>query len=383
MIDDKWGIIGVMDEKQESEVKTNYVDLHPLKKGKRVLLFLADFFIVFFFAVSLFNIAVYPIGKAIANYDTQVTKLTTAQKARDSVLYGYELLFPKNPLQKEASDFQTNLEYTSEEYVHCFVDSSISAKYDVFATYFVSIQTDKTAYLTMLKDLDSRFGFFDFTGDNVVLKQTYINEFKPHFNPRDKMSEQGATDYYNFVDKIFTQGYGRMIKDIEAKDLVLDGISYKQEQSTVTLIVNNFNTLTITTALLSFFLGVFINFFFVPMITKKRKTIGMLFMKIERVRAKNLDTLSLPLVYLNSAYSIAGSALSVIFVPLGLFSFNDLFSLPVLFILSVCSFIYIIASFITLLFDPYNRTLGDLLCQIHCLGEDEFDALIRAKGYSS
>ncbi len=383
MIDDKWGIIGAMDEKQESEVKTNYVDLHPLKKGKRVLLFLADFFIVFFFAVSLFNIAVYPIGKAIANYDTQVTTLTTAQKARDSVLYGYELLFPKNELQKEASDFQTNLEYTSEEYVHCFVDSSISAKYNVFATYFVSIRADKPAYLATLKDLDSRFGFFDFTGDNVVLKQTYINEFKPHFNPRDEMSEQGTTDYYNFVDKIFTQGYGRMIKDIESKDLVLDGISYKQEQSTVTLIVNNFNTLTITTALLSFFLGVFINFFFVPMITKKRKTIGMLFMKIERVRAKNLDSLSLPLVYLNSAYSIAGSALSIIFIPLGLFSFNDLFSLPVLFILSVCSFIYIIASLITLLFDPYNRTMGDLLCQIHCLGEDEFDALIRAKGYSS
>ena len=45
----------------EKEEKT--FDILPVKKGRRMLIYLADFFVVLIISMILFNIAVYPLAK--------------------------------------------------------------------------------------------------------------------------------------------------------------------------------------------------------------------------------------------------------------------------------------------------------------------------------
>ena len=56
---------------EETVTQENYIDIHPLKKGRRILVFLADFFIHFILTYLIFNIAAAPIGKAATNYNAK------------------------------------------------------------------------------------------------------------------------------------------------------------------------------------------------------------------------------------------------------------------------------------------------------------------------
>ena len=55
-------------EEQEQKV----IEISPLSKGKRFLLFLGDFFIAFIIAFTLFNLATFPLTKLIFKTDDPV-----------------------------------------------------------------------------------------------------------------------------------------------------------------------------------------------------------------------------------------------------------------------------------------------------------------------
>lgn len=54
---------------EENNQEQKYLDIYPISKGKRILTFLADFFITLITSIFLFNIIIYPIGKTIAKTD--------------------------------------------------------------------------------------------------------------------------------------------------------------------------------------------------------------------------------------------------------------------------------------------------------------------------
>ncbi len=359
--------------------KTQYIDVPVLKKSRRVLVFLADFFLTLMLTVTLFNLATYPLGKLVVGYDARISSLHQAQNRRDAILYDLALLFPKEAAATDYGFFETNLTYTCGEYIHGLVDSSYGSQYEVFRHYFVDIKGSSTDYVNFYAELDKNAGYFDIGDGKVTLKPEYVTSLSPKYNPDDSISSKGQADYENFENKIFAQGYQRLLSDAYETNLSNGTYSYKTEQSAITDILNGNLYLVSTCVLLSYLFSWLLFFMIVPSLNKNRKTLGMIVLKVVHVKKDNFDVPSLPLTYLQGAYGLLSCAGLLVFAPIGVMTFNELFSLPILFIVSIISLVFVLASLAMLLVDVYNRTLGDFFSQCYCLGEDEYDELAKKK----
>ena len=76
-----------------SNKETKFVDIYPSKKSHRILVWVGDFFINFICAILFFNIAVFPITKAIVNYDDIKLEMADCQDDMMDVLYENKVLF--------------------------------------------------------------------------------------------------------------------------------------------------------------------------------------------------------------------------------------------------------------------------------------------------
>ncbi|MBR1846124.1 MAG: hypothetical protein IJ787_00170, partial [Bacilli bacterium] len=88
-------------EQQERKV----IDVFPLPKGKRMLVFLADFFISFILGLALFHLVAYPLSRLFTNADAQAEQLISSQKHRDETLYGNKLLFYGETSDQQPASF--------------------------------------------------------------------------------------------------------------------------------------------------------------------------------------------------------------------------------------------------------------------------------------
>ena len=77
-----------MEENQEKKV----INLNPLKKGKRVLLFLADYFINFILGFLLFVVMVYSLGKVVTGFNAKRDVYNTNLELRGRILIGNKII---------------------------------------------------------------------------------------------------------------------------------------------------------------------------------------------------------------------------------------------------------------------------------------------------
>ena len=361
----------------------NVVNIPPLKKFKRVLLFLADFFIVFIFALLIFHVGVYPLGRVITNAEKQETSLHEYQEKRDSVLYGNEVLLEKNGVGRTYDKFDTNLEYTSVCFIRYLVFDDLVSGRDVLYHYYADIRLEEETYFSVLKEVDAKTGFLEFSNDEVILKKQYKEEFTPYFNQDDTMSSKGSQDFIAFQDKVFAQAYKRVISDIREKDLGFAGIFYNENQDKVEIILQNATNLIVFGAVASYVIMWILFMMLLPTFTKRHRTLAMMALRIERLRQKDMREVSSPITYLSSLYFLLGGILSILFVPWGTVrSFGELFSLPALFPLALIALAYILGSLAFLLFDSYNRTLGDFFTRTIMLDERDLDDFVSVTGGS-
>ena len=82
-----------MEKETNLNKEENVVEIHPLSKGRRALLFICDFFISFMFSVFFFSLAILPLGKVIINYDSLSKQSAEALKIRNEILFENDLLF--------------------------------------------------------------------------------------------------------------------------------------------------------------------------------------------------------------------------------------------------------------------------------------------------
>ncbi len=367
-----------MDE-ATNQNEPRYIDVPVLKKSRRVLVFLADFFLTLMLTVTLFNLAVYPLAKQAVGYDARLTSLKAAQEARDGVLYDLSLLFPTTPESKDSASFGGNLVYTCDEYIHYLVAPAHGEQYEVFRHYYVDLRGSASEYVALYKELDKNYSYFDIGTDTVALKAEYMALVAPKYNPDDTISAKGQEVYEKLQDKIFAQGYHRLLSNAYANNLSSGGVSYKTEQDKVAGILNGNLLLVSTCVLLSYFISWLPFFMIIPSINKSRKTVGMLALKVYRVKRNDFDAPSLPITYLQAGYALLAGAGFLMFVPWGSVAFNELFALPILFIVSVISLVFALASLAMILVDVYNRSLSDFFSQCYCIGEEDYDELARKK----
>lgn len=352
------------------------INVYPLKKTRRILLFLADFFICFFLSFTLFQVAINPLAQTIMDSTGLSSEMTTAQKSRDSVLYGNELLFAED--SEEPSAFASNLQYTADCYVGYLVGAEGYEKCDVFHNYYVAIKVDEAGYAAIFEEYDAAGAYF---GASHNLSETYVEEWAPYFDPKDTISSKGSEDMESFIESFFLSAYAQMLSDISENDLTYGGVSYKENQARFSEISDLQDISIMGAALCSHLISCLLLFMLIPCLSKNRKSVAMMALRNERVNASKLTLLRKRDVLLRFVYDFASMAMGLFLLPLTTVDFNELFSLPVLFPLSLVAIVYVIGSLVFLLIDAYGRTLSDRLTGTVLVDEETLDEIYRAKGY--
>lgn len=362
----------------EMEASNRETQIYPLSKGKRFVAFLADFFLVFIISFAFFHLAVYPIVAFSSHLYEEQENIQVIQKERDSTLYGNGLLFyDDTKSDAKPTSFSRNLIYTCNLYASSIVNGN--RDYDVFYRYFSSIKGDETLYEEWIKTMDANAHFFSYSPAALLPK--YVEEFSPIFEEGNAPSKQGEEDFERFQKEFFLPGYSSLIRDIQENDLTYNGISYKEEQKKVDSFAKKGNTVVVSSVIGSYVLSSAIVYILVPLISKTRKTLGMIFLRRERVDSRKLMPLrrrDLPLMFFYAIFINAGL---LFLVPWPIISFNELFSIPVLWELSLFSLLLDLASLIFLLFSSMDQTLVDKLTSTAMLEEEEMDMIYRTKGY--
>lgn len=288
------------------------------------------------------------------------------------------LFYEEGKSDKEPSSFATNLEYTCKSYVSSLVYGDTT--HDVFHHYFVDLRQKENEYIELIKIKDTATQFFSYT-PSIALLPKYVDEFAPIFEEGNAPSKQGEEDYSRFQKEFFLPCFSSLLQDVLENDLAYEGISYKQKQSVVTSFSNKANAILVSSASISYVVGVSVVYLIVPLISKTRKTLGMVFLRRERVNAAKLMPLRKRDLVLPYLYAFFVNAGLLFLLPWPIVSFNELFSLPGLWILSLISILFDLVSLFFLLFDKLDRTFSDKMTMSVMLEEEEMDAIYRAKGY--
>jgi hypothetical protein len=368
-----------MAEGESGEKAKTVVEVYPLSKMWRIGSFLADFFIHFFFALFLYQVCLYPLAGLIVHSDALSDELTQKQNERDSVLYGNSLLFAKG--NKDIDYLSSNLSYTGDQYLSYFVSSGVDGKDEIFHTYFIVLRNNQASYQSFYENNDTTADYFRWANDAPVLQSKYVTEFAPHFDPNDALSSQAQKDLDTFMSSFFLKGYSAMLQDVASQDLTYNGISYRESQARVVAIEKEQELTVVVTSLLSDVLSSLALFLLIPCLNKNRKTIGMMALRKERVNASRLILLRKRDVLYRYVYDFASTFGTIFFLPMIQIGFNELFALPILFPLSLVSIGYVIISLFFVLFDSFNRSLGDRLTGTVMVDEESLDQIYRSKGY--
>ena len=380
----------------ENEQKEQGVDIHPLKKGKRILVFLADLFVHFILSFLFFNIAVAPIGKAITNFNA---------KNADHIAYTaemYEHYYKSNVLLKddtfEEYDVTAGLEYSYRCFLSYYVidsEETIDTKYpqyghkaenEMVSHFYKDIRNNPDSYVEMFNKYNDTDKYFtlDETTKTYTLKTAYKTELYAYFDPKDEMGETGKGYYNTILKSVYSPLMAEVMKDIEINDLSFEGEkhTFKECKSMITSIEDYYMKLMTISAYISHFISWLGYFLIFPLINKSRQTLGMLVMKIERVNFFTLNHCSRPAYLINAFYWLFASLIGVMFLPSILAPFNTLFTFRFLIYGTVFSSVLALASLIFLLVNQYNRSLIDFLSNNLYLSESEMNELYRARGYN-
>ena len=370
-----------MDEAVVETQEQKTIDVFPLSKLKRVLAFLADFFICFIVGLMAFHLMTNPIGKLITKADEQAENLIQAETKRDSTLYGNELLFYPDGSDKTPESISSNLEYTCKQYASSFLSNEVDSKYDVFHHFYVDIRGSVERWISACQGVDKNTSFFDFTSTSMTLKSVYVDEFSPLLDSKDEMSAKGKEDYQTFQEKYFLKAYSELVSDAESHDLIYKEVSYATQQQIVASILAQQQNLILVCSLISEFISLAVCFFLIPMASRYRKTLGMMAMRIQRVSLKDFRLVGKKDVFPYWVYQVALNFSPVFFLPLPILAFNELFVLTTPLFLAIASLVIDLVSLFFILIHSYNRSLLDVITGSMLISNDQLDEVYRAKGY--
>ena len=372
---------------EEKEQKT--INVSPISKGKRVLAFLADFFLLFIVTFVIFNVAVMPLGNLM-------TDSTKRQNASDeAAIVQFNILYEQKVMHHENSDdlyyYNANVEFTMNCYLsyYSFSDSDVLETHkqfghkeenEVIKHFYKDIRNDFNKYLSTLQTFNNEYQYFDIDGENISLKDEVKTNIKLSFFSPDDMSENGKTMLGNLQNE-FMNLYADVFKDIEANDLTNNGTSYLANQKIVKDRETFLQWQLVISSFIAYLLSIIIYFIIIPLFTPDGRTLALLMMRLSRIGTNNLYLLSKGENILNAIYMLVFNLAVVFFMPMTYVTFTYLFNIPVLFPSLLIGLVVIIASLITLLISSYNRTICDYLSRSVIIKNDDLDEIYRSKGY--
>lgn len=378
--------INSMSKSPTTEENENILEIAPIGKGKRTLLFFADFFLSFLLSFIIFNVAVTPLGYLITDYDKKSEVSSTYEDMKLDILYGRDLLYYHDEDDKYL--FSYSLSFTYDVFLSYFCldeETSPNVNYpeyghkkanDVIWTYYSNIRNNDSQYIDLFEkyNLDEYFKEID---NQFVLKDIYKEELAPYFNPTSDLSNQGMNYYDEIGQKFFFNLYGEVISDIELNDLTYSGaaLSYNDADVFIRIFELFYRDFFTYSSIIAYFIVWLVYFFIIPFFRKKHQTIGMSLMKVQRLNIHRLKLYSKVESALGSIYPLFTGASICFLLPMTIVGVAFPFSLPILIYIIVMALLFQVVSAIFLIFNSYNRTITDWCSQSVCVSNENLDAI--------
>ena len=370
------------------ENQKNVIEIRPVTKWKRFLVFLADYFITFIIAFTLFNLAIFPLAKIVFNTQQQSEQALALEKKATNLLKVDGYIFAPS---SDAS-FQEDVNYTFKVFLsyYAFDEENPDNQHlqyghkienEVIRKYYENVINDTALYLKAFKevnDLDQMFVIGD-SVDSIVLKDDYKSLLA---NELLEISDESkySTAMLNFRDHVFAKlFYLHVYNHIIENDYVKDGVSFKNCLEEARDIIRSLQWVATGSTLFTILLSWSITFVIYPLINKDRKTIGTTAMRIAKLHYKSLGPINKGSVMIQSFYQFLFLLSFGLFLPVLFFGLSYTFNLPLLFVLSFISFGLIIISGLFIIFNEYNRSGMDVLTNIVLLPDSEIDMMYRVE----
>ena len=374
-----------MEEVQEAKTVT----ISPISKGKRILAFLADFFLLFIVTFVVFNVMVMPLGNWITKSSERQTRNDNAAIAQFNILYEQKVM-----LHESDSDlyyYNANVEYTMNCWLsyYSFNESDVLETHkqfghkeenEVIRHFYKDIRNDFDKYLSTLQTFNNEYQYFIIDYGDISLKDEVKTNVKLSFFSPNDMSENGKTMLGNLQNE-FMNLYADVFKDIEKNDLFNNGASYLANKKIVSESETFLKWQLVISSFIAYLLSIVIYFIIIPLFTPDNRTLAMLMMRLSRIGTNNMYLLSKAENILNAIYMLAFNLSVIFFMPMTYVTFTYLFNIPVLFPSLLIGLVVVIASLITLLISSYNRTICDYLSRSVVIKNDDLDEIYRSKGY--
>lgn len=361
------------------------IDVYPFGKGKRILLFLGDFFICFIFAIFLSNVLVFPIGKAIADFDSRERDFVQSSQDRYAILYDNKLLY--NDSADNKNNFEENAQYTYRLYLKNYLDGS-HPEYEVFHNYYSNYANRNGLSLLEIYEKYDRAGLFDLNLESepkIELTDEASRMFAPLLDSKDEMGKEGQSLYDRGFTETFIPIYNLMLDDIKANDLRSPLEAPSRSYNQLTADIEEFEefekNLAIICSIIAFALACATTYFAYPLINKRGRTITQSIMKADRVDKRSLRLLARPFRVIFGLYQAILTLPCLLFVPIPTIDVASVFSIPQLTGVSFAALILVIASALVIVFDKFNRGLSEIFTASIVIKEEMLDEVYRAKGY--
>ena len=368
------------------EETNKIIDIHPITRGKRMLVFLGDFFICFILNFILMAVMCQPLLSLITGLENKENTAIEAEKSRDDILYNEQLLFYKSVDSKYI--YESNLEFTFQRFVSYYLfneehPNAVSSQAfghqqvnEIFKHYYIDIRNDEKTYNSLF--ISSKF----FVQDHSVytIKEEYSSQLIHFYFSGDELSENGQK-YYQSMASEFLNIYANMIDNIKTNDLVSGGESFKKYQAIIDDYDRFSDWVYVFSTLIAFTIAWAITFILLPLLFRNGQTLTMKVMKVYRVGMNSLYVLKKGETLLLASYHLFLSMAGLFFIPLLYVPFYYLFNLPLLVSLSIVSLVFVITSFVILMINKYRRGASDLLSRTVIITEEDLYKIYEVKGY--
>ena len=97
------------------------IDLKPLTKWRRILVFLGDFFITFILGIILYTAAAYPITSAALNYNAKNDQISDLVNKSNDMLVNAGLMYYPTEESNAAKSFENCVEYTFDVFISYYL----------------------------------------------------------------------------------------------------------------------------------------------------------------------------------------------------------------------------------------------------------------------
>lgn len=373
----------------EDNAKTNRgntIDVMPLGKWRRILLFLGDFFIVFIAAIFLSNIAIYPIIKSTTGYDTKESNDVSYQQDRFQILYDNDLLFYESAETK--NNIEENLDFTFDRFLSYYVVEG-PLSYEIFNTYYSIYPNKDGQTLIGLYERYDSLHMFDFESLDAnglpTLKAEFKDQLAPYFDPKDEMSDIGEGYYDDIFPHFFLSMFYTMVDDVKANDLSSPDGAPSRTYDELTSLIEEFDqykqNMAIIASSVSFSIACILIYFVYPQVNKTGRTASQSMLRVDRVDRTSFTIMGRGARVLIGIYQSIFSLPMLLFLPIPTVSVNYVFSIAPLFGLFITGAILLLADMIVVLADKYNRGLTELFTHSVCLKEESLDEIYKAKGH--